>query len=335
MLLVEHFFVKIGEPLTPQNSRLIFSIITPSFNQGPYIQETIDSVINQTGDFFIDYIVFDAGSKDETISILKDFERVLNSWPVVKEGNGLVFRRSPARKTNLGISFRWASESDYGQTHAINKGIKISVGEIVAYINSDDIYCDGAFEAVAQAYSGNPTVAGYYGEGIHFSKDSQFIELYPTEDFNSQRLNIYCPICQPSVFITRSTIDKVGAFNEGLRFSMDYEYWLRLTKLDLRLKYIPQIFAGTRLYQDAKTMKFSVKVHREIADVQLRILESVSDHWLDSLATLITNSNFGYRLTKGKLFVLVFSIIGFWLRLRYNGRVNKQFFRRTLAWMRA
>lgn len=321
--------------MNPQATELIFSIVTPSFNQGPYIRETIESVMDQTGDFFIDCIVFDGGSNDETISILKDFENTFNSWPVAKEVSSLIFRRSPEKKTNLGISFRWASESDDGQTHAINKGISISVGQIVAYINSDDIYFPGVFKTVAHAYSDSPTVAGYHGEGIHFSKDNRFIDLYPTEEFNSERLNIYCPICQPTVFITRSAICKVGLFNERLRFCMDYEYWLRLEKLGLRLKYIPQIFAGTRLYQEAKTMKFSVMVHREIADVQRRVLGSVSDHWLDSLATLIAHSKLRYRLTKGKLFVFVFSIIGFWLRLRYNGRVHKQFFRRTLAWIRA
>ncbi len=128
---------------------MIISVVTPSYNQGIFIERTIRSVLDQSGDFSIEYFIADGGSTDDTIQIIKDYEFR------VREGD------YPVRCQ--GVKFGWVSEKDHGQADAVNKGIYATSGEIIAWINSDDIYYPNAFSTVATFFHNNPSALAVYG----------------------------------------------------------------------------------------------------------------------------------------------------------------------------
>lgn len=214
------------------------SIVTPSLNQGRFIEQTICSVLSQEGDFFIDYIIMDAGSTDETISIIKKYERLLifEKWPVKCKG----------------ISYRWVSEPDRGQTHAINKGFTISVGNVLAWLNSDDVYQPGAFKSVTEInWNSN---AFCYGEGDWITESGMFISKYPTFHPNKYSLYSKCTLCQPTVFFTSSAFRRLGELSEKYQLVFDYEYWLRAVFCGQKFVKIPKLLASSRMYSGNKSL---------------------------------------------------------------------------------
>src|SRR5450631_3400065 len=127
----------------------VISIVTPSYNQGTFLAESIESVMGQEGDFSIDYIIVDGGSSDNSVDIIKKYEARLHNgeWPV----------------TCRGITYRWVSERDRGQTDALIKGFRMSQGEVLAWINSDDTYLPGALQTAALFFSSQPDAGLLYG----------------------------------------------------------------------------------------------------------------------------------------------------------------------------
>ena len=134
-----------------RDSYKIISIVTPSYNQGEYLEETIRSVISQEGDFYIDYLIMDGCSTDNSVDIIGNYA------DLVKEGNW--------EAKCLGIDLTWVSEKDAGQTDAINKGFKMAQGEVVSWINSDDMYFPGSFSVVLNHFSHNPSDDFVFGDG--------------------------------------------------------------------------------------------------------------------------------------------------------------------------
>lgn len=231
---------------------LRFSVITPSFCQGRFIERTIQSVLAQKStDLEIDYVICDAVSNDQTLEILQRYEDQI----------------------------RWVSEPDHGQADAVNKGIAMTTGEIIAWINSDDIYYSGAFEAVKAVFEANPNVLAIYGDADHIDQQDQVMEAYPTEVWNYQRLIETCFLCQPAVFFRRSLVEKFGGLDASLKYCMDYELWLRWGK-HISFYYLPQKLAGSRLYQDNKTLGQRIPVHYEINEMFRHKFKSVPDKWI-------------------------------------------------------
>jgi len=215
-----------------------FSIVTPSLNQGKFIEQTICSVLSQAGDFFIDYIIMDGGSTDETIPIIQKYEKLLleKRWPV---------------KCN-GITYRWTSEPDRGQSHAINKGFALAQGEILAWINSDDIYQHGALKLVAEVnWKGNDFC---YGEGNWISESGEFICKYPTFHPSKYSLYLKCTLCQPTVFFSATAFGSLGELSEKYLLAFDYEYWLRAVLSGQKFVKIPKLLACSRMYSNNKSL---------------------------------------------------------------------------------
>ncbi|MBD2109759.1 glycosyltransferase family 2 protein [Nodosilinea sp. FACHB-13] len=235
---------------------LTFSVITPSYNQGQFIERTIQSILSQTSVEF-DYMVCDGGSNDGTVEILDKYRTYLS----------------------------WVSEADSGQADAVNKGIRSTKGDVIAWINSDDIYYPEAFKKVRNIFLNYPEVNVVYGNANHIDREDNYIEPYPTEPWNYIRLREICFLCQPAVFFRRRMVDNYGDLDISLKFCMDYELWLRYGKQN-DFFYIPDLLAGSRLYQDTKTLGQRVAVHYEINEMlKAKFLKS-PERWVLAYASV-------------------------------------------------
>ena len=238
------------------------SIVTPSYNQGRFIERTLQSVSSQDGVEW-DHYVADGGSTDETVAILK----------------------------GRGDALRWVSERDHGQAHAVNKGIAATDGEIIGWLNSDDVYYPGALARVHDFFVRHPQVDVVYGMADHIDVDDVAFEAYPTEPWDLQRLTRTCFICQPALFFRRTLVDRFGGLDESLNYCMDYEYWLRLAQGGARFELLPEKLAGSRLYSDNKTLGASIAVHAEINAMLRRTLGEVPEDWLYKYAHVVVRSS--------------------------------------------
>ncbi|MCK4786799.1 MAG: glycosyltransferase [Desulfobacteraceae bacterium] len=221
------------------------SVVTPSFNQGQFLEKCIKSVIKQDYPDF-EYIIIDGGSTDNSLDVIAEYKQYL-AYSV--------------------------SESDNGQSSAINKGFKKAKGELVVWLNSDDYYLPGAFRKVAEAYGRNPEASFYFGNGLRVDskgmKKSRFFES-ETVNFNRDAL-LYCLnyILQPATFINASYLKKIGFLDEGLDYGMDTDLWLRLSKEKMPA-FVPETLAASREYGDTKTSTGSFQRIEELRQIAER-----------------------------------------------------------------
>ena len=230
-----------------------FSIVIPSYNQGRFIERTLRSVLGQNVD--LEIIVVDGGSTDETVSILQKYDEKIS----------------------------WKSGEDGGQADAINRGLRESKGDVLAYLNSDDVYYPGALERVESHFQENTDSLILYGHGDHIDEEGGFIERYGSEPWDYDRLGEICYLCQPTVFWRREVIERYGLFDDRLNYAMDYEYWLRVGR-GIDFAFIEGAsLAGSRMYQENKTMSRRFEAHREILKIALQYGRSPF-RWLKALA---------------------------------------------------
>jgi glycosyltransferase involved in cell wall biosynthesis len=221
---------------------LLVSIITPSYNQAPFIRSTIESVLNQ--DYpNLEYIIMDGGSTDNTASIAQEFAGRL----------------------------RFISERDRGQAHAINKGFRLAKGEVVAWLNSDDLILPGAVSHAARAFERMPTLGAVFGEGYLIDRDGNVKSRFPpTEHFNLWKLiYLWDPILQQTVYFRRSVVEEVGFLDESLNWGLDWEFLIRIGKR-YPIEYIPEYMGCLREYEDAKTFSGGYRRFRELAAIMRR-----------------------------------------------------------------
>ncbi len=231
------------------------SVVTPSFQHARFIERTLDSVEGQQG-VAVEHMVCDARSTDGTVAILE------------------------AR----GARVRWVSEPDAGQADAVNKAIRATAGEIIGWLNSDDVYYPGALATVCAFFEAHPDVDVVYGEADHIDLEDRAFEPYPTEPWDLERLKQACFICQPAAFFRRSAALRHGLLDASLQYCMDYEYWLRLGLAGARFAHLPVKLAGSRLYAENKTLGARVEVHAEINEMLRRTLGHVPRRWLVNYA---------------------------------------------------
>jgi glycosyltransferase involved in cell wall biosynthesis len=270
------------------------SVVTPSFNQGRFIGRTLESVAIQTG-AEIEHVVFDGGSTDDTIEVLRRF----------------------------GKAVRWVSERDKGQADAVNKGIRATDGEIIGWLNSDDIYYPGAIARVVAFLDAQPNVDVVYGMANHIDLSDQAFEDYPSEAWNFARLRETCFICQPAAFFRRRVVEHHGLLDEKLHFCMDYEYWLRLAKAGVNFAYLEHKLAGSRLYAENKTMGSRLKVHAEINDMQKSLFGRVPDRWLWNYAHAAIDDRVD-RNASPRWFALRMLIATIKAAFHWNGRISPE-----------
>jgi len=219
----------------------LVTIVTPSYNQAPFLEATIRSVLEQ--DYpNIEYIVIDGGSTDGSLEIIR------------KYASRLAF---------------WSSEKDRGQTEALNKGFARATGEIMAWINSDDIYEPGAVRSAVEAMQAHPEMGLVYGDANFIDDQAKVIGRFPAAQTDYQRLRRgYVHIPQQAAFFRRDLWQQVGPLDPSFFFAMDYDLWVRIAKL-APLLYVPRTWANFRLHGDSKTMVANdrcwpemIRVHR-------------------------------------------------------------------------
>ncbi len=220
----------------------LVSIITPSFNQASYIETTMNSVLSQ--DYpRIEYIVVDGGSTDGTVDIVKKYESRI-AW--------------------------WVSEKDKGQTDAINKGFARATGEILAWINSDDMYEPGAVSAAVKYLQEHPEVGMVYGDCNFINETGKVIGRFNAIQTSYRLIRQgYVHIPQQTMFFRADLWKQAGPLDPSFYFAMDYDLWTRISARS-EIKYVPQTWANFRLHTSGKTIMADDRCWPEMVRVHYR-----------------------------------------------------------------
>lgn len=255
------------------------SIITTNYNTDKYLEQTIKSVLNQKGEFELEYIITDGGSIDNSLEIIKKYNKE------VKEG-----------KWGKHITYKYISEKDKGQSDGINKGLKMATGDIVAFLNADDLYTEGALEKVVTYFKENPDCMWLTGYCKIIDENGKQIKKYITEyknrklrKFTFEQLLIEDCISQPATFWRRKLLDEVGYIDESLHYSMDQDLWARFAK-KYRLHLIKDYLACFRFTSDTKTGSSVEKTLKESKLVAERYTDNrwvLRKQWYSNLKRIV------------------------------------------------
>lgn len=220
------------------------SVVIPSFNKGKRIEETLKSIFKQKYPN-LEVIVMDGGSNDETLSILKKYKQRHKSQLI------------------------WVSKSDNGQLDAVNKGLRKATGDILTFINADDVYRDGVFDLVSDNFSKNPKSLWFAGKSIVINENGKeiapFVTWYKNILFSLNKYNFLLVanyLMQPSVFLTKNAYQKYGPFTGTKDFIMEYDLWLKIGNKEMP-KIINKEISKFRIEKDTKTKTMSRKILKE------------------------------------------------------------------------
>lgn len=203
----------------------LVSIVTPSYNQAQYLPETLEAVRAQQYEP-IEHIVVDGNSNDNTISVLEEYEDTYN--------------------------LTWISESDDGQADAVNKGFEMAEGDIIGWINSDDLYFDETVTTrVVSEFNENPECDVIYGDFVETDANGIIDMVYRVPEYDRELLRYGNYIPQPGVFFKKKVTND-NDLDTNLVFVLDYEYWLRLSKNGYKFHHLDEIIAGYRIHDEAK-----------------------------------------------------------------------------------
>ena len=227
------------------------SIITPSYNQGKFIEETLLSVLNQNYPN-LEYIVIDGGSTDNTLEIIKKYEDRLSYW---------------------------VSEKDSGQSEAINKGFRKATGDIIGWLNSDDILMPGALHRIAQALT-EGQLDFVNGHTVVIDEESNILTSHITLKQKKwyARRGIYY-VNQPAMFWKREILDKVGYLKEDFHTEMDKELLIRIFENNYKIGQLPEYIAGFRLHNQSKSASGSKEVRKWFLQDQAKLHDLYTDSY--------------------------------------------------------
>ena len=230
----------------------VISIATPSFAHGEFIEKTLLSVLNQKYPN-LEFFVQDGGSKDSSVEILKKYQGSLSGW---------------------------VSEKDSGQSQAINLGLAKTSGEIMGWLNSDDLLLPGALHTVADYFNRHPDVDAVYGNRLLIDVNDMEIGRWIMPGHDSAVLSWVDYVPQETMFWRRRIWDKVGGqIDESFRFAMDWDLLLRFREAGAKFKHIPQFLGAFRIHEHQKTTALINDIgHQEMDRIRHRVLGRVPSH---------------------------------------------------------
>ena len=220
----------------------LVSIITPSYNQAAYLEQTIQSVLHQA-DVQLEYFVIDGASTDGSLEIIQRYASRLTGW---------------------------VSEPDSGQAEAINKGFARATGKYIAWLNSDDLHLPGAISKAVSFLEAHPQLGMVFGDAVTIDPNGTQLNQLKFGDWGLEELLGFRIICQPADFIRRSNREQAGYLDPSYHFMLDHQLWLRMARL-APIQHIPEILAAARHHPQAK----NVLQAAAFGDEALRIL-----HWI-------------------------------------------------------
>ena len=206
-------------------SNLSVSIITPSFQQAKYLEETIQSVLSQNYPE-MEYFVVDGGSTDGSAEIIERYADQID-W--------------------------WVSEPDGGQSDAINKGFREATGDIVAWVNSDDVLMPGAIQKAVEAFEEHPDAVFVFGDVYSIDGNGKTFNEMNYGDWQLKDLMRFSIIGQPAVFMRRKVVRALGYLDPNYNYLMDHHLWLRLAK-EGEIVHVPAFLAKARYHDEAKNI---------------------------------------------------------------------------------
>lgn len=220
-------------------SPIKISIITVSYNQGQFIRDNIESVLSQKYDNF-EHIIIDGGSTDNTVSILKEYSHL-----------------------------NWVSEKDKGQSDGLNKGFRKAQGDIIAWINSDDMLYPGSLKLISDFFIKNPDKSVVVGNQVFIDGDGGVIEVVKAKSFSYDWLlnGVRSAVMQNSTFFRREVFDKTGYLDETLHYTMDRDLFIRVAKF-YDVFTIPENLAYFRFWEDSKTYTSKIKFFKDLIKVK-------------------------------------------------------------------
>ncbi len=240
------------------------SVLMPSYNQAPFIERSVRSVMQQEGAGALELIVMDGGSSDGTPQLLAQLQA----------------EYGPER-------LRWQSESDRGPAHALNKALALARGGVIGWLNSDDVYAPGAVRRALAHLAAHQQHWMVYGQAEHINADDGTLGAYPTR-LPEAGLNGFadgCFICQPSVFLRRMALRMLGGFDESQKTAFDLALWLRLFgPHTARIGFIDALQARSRLHGACITLRQRERVIRESMALLARHLGAAPLHWVQTYA---------------------------------------------------
>jgi glycosyltransferase involved in cell wall biosynthesis len=221
----------------------LVTIITPSYNQSAYLEQTIRSVLDQDHTQ-IEYMVIDGASTDDSVEIIKKY---------------------------AGKLAYWVSEKDHGQAEAINKGFARASGEVIAWLNSDDYYLPGAISAAVKVLDENPDAVLAYGDMLAVDEHGRTFNTMHYKSLTLEDLLCFQIIGQPAVFMRRSALQKTNGLNPAFHFLLDHLLWIELAQHG-KILHASQTWAAARYHAEAKNRAKAAEFGREA----FRILETVA-----------------------------------------------------------
>lgn len=210
------------------------SVITPSYNQSAYLKQTMDSVLSQ-GIPGMEYVVIDGGSTDGSVELIRSYEDRLTGW---------------------------VSEKDRGQADAVNKGVSRTAGDVIGWLNSDDLYLPGAVSKALRYLAEHPDVDAVYGDVISIDGDGKMINVMRFDQYTPEDLMTFRVISQPGVFFRRSAWEKAGWLDLSYHYMLDHHLWLRMSAYG-KFACLPEPLAAARFHAAAKNRAHTEDFGRE------------------------------------------------------------------------
>lgn len=264
-----------------------FSIVVPSFNHAEFLARCLDSVLEQVGgEISVELVVMDGGSRDGTLALLESYDERLTYW---------------------------VSQPDKGQSDALARGFARTTGDIMGYVNSDDLLLPGALTHAADAFCRYPEADVVYGDMILADRSGRPYRIKREIDFDlSILLWDYCYLPQPATFWRRSIWDRAGGIDPELQCAMDYDLWLRFVKAGARFRHIDVPLAAMRMYPEQKNQR-------------LRAISDAEDHRLREkfLGRRITAAEARLRRAQQKIRrVVMKAVTGKYVGVKAAGKIE-------------